>query len=575
MTAPVFGSLVPLVGRVNTSVLAINQVRWFKWSLFYQEYVDQGYADIHDPTEPGVVVALKIDGTVATYSALPTTGLVAGTVFVVSDTGHAYVWNGSAWPAQNAGIAIQGPRGHTGNGVESVSVSGNALVFRMTDGNDLPPIYLQVLADLQSAVQVAQDASSAAVTARDEVDGIVHYLNEEVVPDIATNAQSARVAAEEAGQHLQGASEAAVAADGHRGDAATAADAAAADRLAVVELRDQTGDARDATIDARDVALAAASDIGEAVTHVDQVKIDTEAARDAAVEARLGAETARDQAATGVVPDNGVSTPKIVDGAVTDAKVAAAAGIAQSKIAGLVPDLAKKADLDSSGKILQAQLPALALTEHLGVVTSQSAMLALVGQRGDWCTRTDLGTDWQLVAEPSSVLASWRQHTYPASPVSSVAGRTGPITLSAADITDTTATGRAVMKATDASVARDVLGAYQKPASGIPSADIADGAVDFDQLSDIEPYPNTPSVKASVGFAQEMRGAYLSSGGWERGTLTQDVQDDLAKAQTAVQGSANGTPTAFVLWVGTEAEYNTATSNGTNETPGTVYLRGA
>ena len=97
---------------------------------------------------------------------------------------------------------------------------------------------------------------------------------------------------------------------------------------------------------------------------------------------------------------------------------------------------AVKADLDGSGKVPQAQLPSVALTEFLGAVSSQAAMLALSGQRGDWCARTDLGTDWQLIAEPSTTLANWREHTYPAgtSPVTSVAGRTGAITLSKTDV---------------------------------------------------------------------------------------------------------------------------------------------
>lgn len=108
--------------------------------------------------------------------------------------------------------------------------------------------------------------------------------------------------------------------------------------------------------------------------------------------------------------------------------------IGQSDVTGLTTTLSAKADLDGGGKIPQSQLPAIALTEHLGAVASQSAMLALTGQRGDWCTRTDTNTNWTLIAEPSSSLSSWLQHTYPASPVSSVAGRTGAITLSVADV---------------------------------------------------------------------------------------------------------------------------------------------
>lgn len=89
---------------------------------------------------------------------------------------------------------------------------------------------------------------------------------------------------------------------------------------------------------------------------------------------------------------------------------------------------------DLTGVVPQSAIPAVAMTDFLGVVASQAAMLALVGQRGDWCTRTDLGTDWQLIAEPSTSLSSWRESTYPASPVSSVNGRTGAVVLDRTDV---------------------------------------------------------------------------------------------------------------------------------------------
>jgi hypothetical protein len=95
---------------------------------------------------------------------------------------------------------------------------------------------------------------------------------------------------------------------------------------------------------------------------------------------------------------------------------------------------------DLTGTVPQSALPSIALTEFLGAVADETAMLALTGQRGDWATRTDLGTDWQLVDEPSSLLASWREMTYPASPVSSVNGRTGAVTglAEASDLGDLT-----------------------------------------------------------------------------------------------------------------------------------------
>jgi len=86
------------------------------------------------------------------------------------------------------------------------------------------------------------------------------------------------------------------------------------------------------------------------------------------------------------------------------------------------------------GTIPTAQIPAIAITEYLGSVASQVAMLLLDGDRGDWCNRSDLGTMWVLSADDSTLLASWTQLLYPTAPVTSVAGRTGAITLSNIDI---------------------------------------------------------------------------------------------------------------------------------------------
>jgi hypothetical protein len=95
--------------------------------------------------------------------------------------------------------------------------------------------------------------------------------------------------------------------------------------------------------------------------------------------------------------------------------------------------MALKADL--VGGVLPAnQLPALAVTEFLGASANQAAMLAKVGQQGDWTTRTDLGTVWVITGADPTVLGNWTQLTYPTAPVTTVAGRTGAIVLAAADI---------------------------------------------------------------------------------------------------------------------------------------------
>jgi hypothetical protein len=141
---------------------------------------------------------------------------------------------------------------------------------------------------------------------------------------------------------------------------------------------------------------------------------------------------------SGGVPKSDLATP--VRGAVDSALTAVQPPELANKVAVINASLSTKADLDGSGKIVQAQLPAVAMVDFLGNVGSQAAMLALTGQRGDWCNRTDLGTEWQLIAEPSSTLANWMQKIYPASPVTSVAGRQGAVSLSVADVANAVAT---------------------------------------------------------------------------------------------------------------------------------------
>lgn len=116
------------------------------------------------------------------------------------------------------------------------------------------------------------------------------------------------------------------------------------------------------------------------------------------------------------------------------------------------------ASLDGGGQIPAAQIPAIAITEYLGQVASQVAMLALSGQKGDWAVRTDTGTVWVITGNDPTQIGSWTELTYPAAPVSSVAGRTGAVTLTSSDLTDTTPAGRALLDDADAAAQRATLG---------------------------------------------------------------------------------------------------------------------
>lgn len=89
---------------------------------------------------------------------------------------------------------------------------------------------------------------------------------------------------------------------------------------------------------------------------------------------------------------------------------------------------------DLTGTVPTAALPAIAVTEYLGAAANQAAMLALAGQLGDWCTRTDLGATWIITGADPTQLASWTALSYPAAPVVSVNGQSGVVVLAKADV---------------------------------------------------------------------------------------------------------------------------------------------
>lgn len=104
------------------------------------------------------------------------------------------------------------------------------------------------------------------------------------------------------------------------------------------------------------------------------------------------------------------------------------------------------ATLGSDGKVPADQIPAFAISDFLGSVASQSAMLALVGEIGDWCKRTDTGEAYILTAADSSLLASWTVLTDTSPDWSVITNKPAFATVatsgSAADLTGTLAAAR-------------------------------------------------------------------------------------------------------------------------------------
>ena len=95
--------------------------------------------------------------------------------------------------------------------------------------------------------------------------------------------------------------------------------------------------------------------------------------------------------------------------------------------------LPNKADL-VGGVIPSSQIPAIAITEYLGIAVDQAEMLALVGQIGDWCHRTDLEKAFIIIGEDTTDLDAWKEWPMPISAVTSVNGQVGVVVLNAANI---------------------------------------------------------------------------------------------------------------------------------------------
>jgi hypothetical protein len=101
------------------------------------------------------------------------------------------------------------------------------------------------------------------------------------------------------------------------------------------------------------------------------------------------------------------------------------------------------ATLDGAGKVPLAQIPAAVITDVF-VVASQGAMLALAASPGDVAVRTDSAETFILQASPASTLSNW------------VELRATEV-VTAAQITDSTAAGRAILTAVSVAAQRTAL----------------------------------------------------------------------------------------------------------------------
>lgn len=93
------------------------------------------------------------------------------------------------------------------------------------------------------------------------------------------------------------------------------------------------------------------------------------------------------------------------------------------------------ATLGTDGKLLSTQIPAIAVSDHLGDVSNEAEMLALSGQRGDWATRTDESQSYMLIGDDASVLANWKPIKTPNDGVTDLRNTSGSVTAQNGSVT--------------------------------------------------------------------------------------------------------------------------------------------
>ena len=118
------------------------------------------------------------------------------------------------------------------------------------------------------------------------------------------------------------------------------------------------------------------------------------------------------------------------------------------------------ASLGVDGKLPSAQIPAIALSEFLGTTSTETAMIALTGERGDWTVRTDFTPNrtYILSTDDPTLAANWVQASF-GGEVTSVNGQVGTVVLTAANVSalPDTATAADVGALADTTVGTDVV----------------------------------------------------------------------------------------------------------------------
>jgi hypothetical protein len=114
--------------------------------------------------------------------------------------------------------------------------------------------------------------------------------------------------------------------------------------------------------------------------------------------------------------------------------------------------------LEGDGKLPPQVMPSIAVVDFLGVAEDEEEMLALEGEKGDWCVRDDLDKVFIITGDDPTQAEDWTAIAYPTPPVSSVAGKTGAVTLVLTDLSNLGAFGYTLALCANSSEAYSALG---------------------------------------------------------------------------------------------------------------------
>jgi hypothetical protein len=197
-----------------------------------------------------------------------------------------------------------------------------------------------------------------------------------------------------------------------------------------------------------------------------------------------------------------------IRGEITSANVTTALGFTPANAAheGVANGIAT---LDANGKIVQSQLPSIALTDTF-VVATQAAMLALTAQTGDVAVRTDLNKSFILKGASAATLADWQELLTPTDAVQSVNGLTGSVTLTSSNIAEGTNLYHTTARAAAAAPVQSVAG--RSGAVVLTNADVSGSAPLASPA--FTGVPTAPTAAASTNNTQVATTAFVKSQGY-------------------------------------------------------------